>query len=250
MRIPRLRAAILRGIPSVAGDQLLEARKMAEDEFGISVLQMMENAGRNLADLAMAYMGAPRGKAAVVLAGGGFTGGGGMVAARHLINRGVAVGLALHVKAKNIPEETARQIHTLQKMEVATLLLAEEEIARLDFMESADVVLDTLVDYSLEGEPAGPVVAAIGAINRSYKRVLSLGAPSGLNPDTGEAGEHCVRARATLAVGLPTAGLFGEEARRLVGRVYLADIGIPREVYRAFDLEVGPVFASGSLVGL
>jgi len=52
---------------------------------------MMENARRNLAELSLRAF-APAG--VLVLAGSGGNGGGGLVAARHLTNRGVPVAVA------------------------------------------------------------------------------------------------------------------------------------------------------------
>ena len=57
---------------------------------------MMENAGRNLAELAMEVLGAGwREPTIAVLAGTGGNGGGGICAARHLANRGIGVVLCL-----------------------------------------------------------------------------------------------------------------------------------------------------------
>ena len=79
-------------LPAVTADQMREVDRMMIDEFRIDLTQMMENAGRNLADLAQQLF-AP--SDAVVLAGPGGNGGGGLVAARHLANRGVAVQVVL-----------------------------------------------------------------------------------------------------------------------------------------------------------
>src|SRR5215470_6033667 len=83
-------------IPVVTTEQMREIDRIAIDETGPNLFQMMENAGRNLALQVMEILGARRNTGKVmVLAGGGGNGGGGICAARHLANRDVKVGLCL-----------------------------------------------------------------------------------------------------------------------------------------------------------
>jgi hypothetical protein len=72
-------------VPPVTTEQMCEVDRAMIDDFGISLLQMMENAGRHLAELARFELGGRiQGQTIIVLAGPGNNGGGGMVAARHL----------------------------------------------------------------------------------------------------------------------------------------------------------------------
>src|SRR5215471_9195329 len=83
-------------VPVVTTEQMREIDRIAIDETGPNLFQMMENAGRNLALQVMEVLGARwnTGKV-IVLAGGGGNGGGGICAARHLANRDVDVKLCL-----------------------------------------------------------------------------------------------------------------------------------------------------------
>jgi NAD(P)H-hydrate epimerase len=64
-----------------------EVDRLMIEEFDITLLQMMENAGRDLANLALVLMGGSvAGKRILALCGKGNNGGGGMVAARNLHN--------------------------------------------------------------------------------------------------------------------------------------------------------------------
>jgi NAD(P)H-hydrate epimerase len=64
--------------------------------------------------------------------------------------------------------------------------------------------------------------------------VLSLDVPSGIDSTTGEAHGVHVRAAVTLTLALPKTGLDAAT----VGELWLADIGIPREVYRRVGIDV------------
>src|SRR3990172_4980158 len=79
-------------VASVTTEQMVEVDRAMMEEYGISLVRMMENAGRNLAELARFKLGGRvEGKTVALLAGAGNNGGGGMVAARHLDNWGAQV---------------------------------------------------------------------------------------------------------------------------------------------------------------
>ena len=76
-------------IPTVTASQMAEVDRLAVEEFGIDVLQMMEHAGSHIAELVRAELGADlRERRVIVAVGPGNDGGGGLAAARHLANRG------------------------------------------------------------------------------------------------------------------------------------------------------------------
>src|SRR5262249_58370637 len=88
-------------------------RAMVED-LHIELVQMMENAGRNLAELAITRF-AP--DSVTVLAGPGGNGGGGLVAARHLANRGCQVQGVLS-QPRRLTPGPAHHAHILARMGV------------------------------------------------------------------------------------------------------------------------------------
>ncbi len=83
--------------PYLTTDQMREVDRMMMETYGIGLIQMMENAGRNLAHLARTRFlnGDPREREIVILAGRGGNGGGGLVCARRLHNWGAAVRVFL-----------------------------------------------------------------------------------------------------------------------------------------------------------
>lgn len=88
-------------VPAVTADQMREVDRTALEEFHLGILQMMENAGRNLAEHVFATMNEGPGEVAV-LAGSSGNGGGGLCCARHLPNRGVAVSVILDRPAASL----------------------------------------------------------------------------------------------------------------------------------------------------
>lgn len=95
----------------------------------------------------------------------------------------------------------------------------------------AELVVDALIGYSLCGAPRGRAAGLIDLCSRNAARVLSLDVPSGLDATTGRPPGLVVRADRTLTLALPKTGL-----RDVPGDLYLADIGIPPELYQGMGL--------------
>jgi NAD(P)H-hydrate epimerase len=89
-----------------------EIDRIAIEETGPNLFQMMENAGRNMALQAIDVLGPTwRERHVVVLADAGGNGGGGICAARHLANRraDVTLVLAAPLRADSVPACPCRQ---------------------------------------------------------------------------------------------------------------------------------------------
>src|SRR5207237_3541846 len=100
------------------------------------------------------------------------------------------------------------------------------------------LVRDALLGTGLKRAPDGPVAEWIQLIESSGRRVVSVDVPSGLDADTGAVPGACVSASQTVTLGLPKPGLLAGEGAGRAGEVWLADIGIPFEAYRALGIDV------------
>lgn len=234
-------------IPFISTDQMREVDRAMMDDFDISLTQMMENAGRNLANLARQRFldGDPRNRTALVLAGSGGNGGGGLVCARRLSNWGANVLVYLASESSRLGEVPAHQLAILQSMGV-TITDAK---GKLD-LPAADVIVDALIGYSLRGAPTGTSAVLIRAANNHPAPSLALDVPSGVDTATGKAYDPAIKAEATLTLALPKTGLRSDEAQRHVGELYLADISVPPVLYSRppLGIEVGHIFAQSDIV--
>jgi NAD(P)H-hydrate epimerase len=106
-----------------------------------------------------------------------------------------------------------------------------------DVIHRSQIVVDALIGYSLHGAPRERAAELIELCNQHAARVLSLDVPSGLNATTGEAPGAVVHPERTLTLALPKTGL-----QHAPGELYLADIGIPPEVYHRLELSFEPLF--------
>jgi len=210
-------------VGSVDAALMREVDRLMIEELGIELLQMMENAGRNLARLAIDRFDV---HTAAVLAGSGGNGGGGMTAARHLANAGVATAVVLARRTDELMPVPRDQLDILERMGVPIV----------EAIGEVELIIDALVGYSLDGDPRGRTAALIVEANEHAAPVLSLDIPSGVDATTGRVGEPAIVAAATLTLALPKTGMA--HARANVGELYVADISVPPSVYD--DLGVGP----------
>lgn len=232
--------------PALSREQMCEVDRLMAGEYGIDVLQMMENAGRSLALLARQMLdGDVDGRSVAVLAGRGNNGGGGLAAARHLHNWGAWVHALCTYPPEAYSGAAARQLAALQRVDVA-LSWAEEGWE----LPPCDLVIDAIIGCGLRGDPRGKARDLIRLANSSLAPVLSLEAPSGLDIASGRLFEPYVRATATLTLGLPKRGLLAEPGLGACGELYLGDIGAPPELYGRLGVEAGPIFGLGPIVRL
>jgi len=115
-------------------------------------------------------------------------------------------------------------------------------------MHEADVVLDALLGYSLDGPPREPEAGLIRIANSNGLPILALDLPSGLDPDSGLPHDPTIRATRTVTLALPKVGLLRPEAASSVGELWLADISVPPTAYAEVGIVPGPLFAESDLV--
>lgn len=228
-------------LPALTTDQMAEVDRLMIEEYGILLIQMMENAGRNLAEQARRMLGGNLlDREIVILCGAGNNGGGGMVAARHLHNRGARVQAKLVADPATLKDIPAHQWRILRALGVAAV--ADP------VLDSAALVIDAMIGYGLTGDPRGPVAEWIRKVNAAQRPTLALDTPSGLDTTTGIPGTPCIRAAATLTLALPKVGLLSQAADPVVGDLYLADISVPPALYACLGLQVAPIFTTDTLI--
>lgn len=218
-------------VPAVTA-RMRELDRIATEETGPNLFQTMENAGRDLALLAIELLGDRwRERRVVVLAGTGDNGGGGICGARHLANRGVDVRLCL------AEPDRLTQVTVFQRKVFGHTSGREVGQSALDD-EPIDLIVDALLGYSLDSDPREPEAGLIRWANTSGAPILALDIPSGVDATTGEIPGDFVRPKWTMTLALPKTGLVPEKT----GDLFLADIGIPEGVYRRMALPYTPPF--------
>ncbi len=198
--------------------------------FGLSRLQLMENAGRGLADeIAKRFDGGR----IIIFAGLGNNGGDAFVAARHL--KGFEIEIYVMGRKRDVRTDIAKR--NLEILERAGFEIYEGLPAEIN----ADVIVDGMLGTGVRGKLREPYASAVEMINDSDAFVVSVDLPTGLDADTGKY-ELAVKADLTVTFHKPKPGIL--KAKELCGEVVVKDIGIPEK----FEMlcGVGDVVASYS----
>ena len=236
-------------IPYLTTEQMIEVDRAMMEDYKIELIQMMENAGRNLAHLARDrfFDGNPHGKNVVVLAGTGGNGGGALVCARRLHNYGAKVQVFTTKPDADFTPIPAHQLDILHRMDISVA-----QADRVTQADTPDLIVDGVIGYSLKGAPRGTAGDLIRRANAQGVPILALDAPSGVDTTTGTVFDPAIQATATMTLALPKEGLRAPGVEEKVGELYLADISVPPELYAepALDLQVGYLFAENDIIRL
>jgi NAD(P)H-hydrate epimerase len=217
---------------------MAEADRIADEELGIRLDLLMENACRQVATAARLFLGDVSGKRIVAFAGSGNNGGDALGVLRHLSGWGAEVGAVLSGPVERL-RPLARKQHDL---------LVDRGVARDATVDDADLLIDGLLGYSASGPPRAAIADLIRAANASRVPILAVDVPSGLHPDTGEPLGVTIRAALTVTLALPKRGVMATRSRALVGELLLADIGIPVGAFDRLGIETRGLFEDGDLV--
>jgi hydroxyethylthiazole kinase-like uncharacterized protein yjeF len=193
--------------------------------LGVSTLQLMENAGRSIADEIATRFG--KGSSVTVYGGTGRNGGDGMVAARHLASRGFKVTYRLVGEAGAISDPTAAANWRVLKAMSSTVKIESVHDSSSLVESQSDVLIDALLGTGVKGKLRQPILRAVEAINASRGFKIAVDVPTGIDSDTGEVLGDAVRVNLTVTLHSAKKGLV--KAKKFCGEVKVADIGIPPE---------------------
>jgi ADP-dependent NAD(P)H-hydrate dehydratase / NAD(P)H-hydrate epimerase len=217
----------------------LEAAAVAA---GVTERQLMEEAGLAVAQEAWMLLGTLEGRRILVLVGPGNNGGDGIVAARHLLDWGSDVVLAIPRKRRDMS-----LIEELAPREV-TIIAGEDDpdFARLgEVAASADLVIDALlgIGQARPLDPAEPLALALAKLREaragySPPKLIACDLPTGVDADSGLVDPLAVTPDLTVTFGFPKVGMYQSPASGMVGRVQVIDIGIPKAAQEAVHLEL------------
>ena len=207
---------------------------------GISSLELMERAGSALAANIHAYLGGSHGRV-LVLCGPGNNGGDGLVAARLLSERGVAV-TALLTRSERYADDCIEQVRRFgaavvegdppaQLKALGSIVASISEDRKDELFSSAAIIVDALLGTGQRLPPTGYVADLVGRLRREQAeravvRVVAVDIPTGVSADTGECSELHVRADRTVAVELVKRGCLQFPARSACGEIVAVPIGI------------------------
>jgi len=221
---------IIDSVPHVSRSEMEEVDRLMVDKYKISLIQMMENAGRNLAVLAnhIFLKKTNNDKKILILAGPGGNGGGAITAGRWLHSRGAQVKILISVPKhmmKGVPEIQIEIAENLG-IEISTYSVNQPPCYQ------TSLIIDGIIGYGIKGEPRGIAKEMIDYANESSCRIISLDIPSGMDPDLGTIHKTFISAETTMTLALPKKAFINKNMRKATGKLFLANISVPPQLYK------------------
>ena len=208
--------------------------EQAAVEAGVSLDELMENAGRAVGDEVAARLGNAAGSRVVVLVGPGNNGGDGLVAAARLAQRGAAVE-AFVVAGSGDPagKRSAAEAAGVRSDGHRRTRYSRPEprggIGRCGHRCS--------VGYRSEPSDWRPSRQGIGCRSAGRVPVVAVDLPTGMNADTGQFDPNGIRADLTLMLANPKIGPVIEASNGHCGEIKVLDIGIPPGLDSGLEVE-------------
>jgi len=210
----------------------MRALELNAEYFGVSQLQLMENAGHNIA-VEIASRFKPD-KSVAIFCGLGGNGGDGFVVARHLSSLGFKVTVVLAGKAKEISHKAALENWNALQFLKERVSIHEVNDSSLIPDVTADIIVDALLGTGTKGKLKPPISQLVKKINTLNAFRVAVDVPTGIDSDTGETLGTAVKANLTITFHKTKKGL--KNAKKYVGKLIVKDIGLPKE----FENYAGP----------
>ncbi len=214
------------------------------DAKGHTYPEMMENAGRGLAEIVHNTYGDLDPKRAVALVGPGNNGGDALVALDYLASWGWEVtALIVGSREEGDPlldrvREAGGRILDLDDMDSEVVI--REELSLPEVL--LDGVLGTGTHLPVRGELGERLDIARRTLAgmEDPPHVVAVDCPSGVDTDTGEVDPVCIPAEITVTMAAVKQGLLKFPAFRFLGDLRVVDIGLPPDLesYQAIQREV------------
>ena len=206
------------GLPGLTKEQMIKIDELMMRDLNVPVEFMMEHAGHNLARLSTNL--SVKNQTSLVIAGSGNNGGGGLVSACRLKGWGydVEVYLPQGLDAlRPVPKKQAQRAEAL----------GIELIDGLPTEYSDNLVIDAYLGYGYNKRNDLTTKDVLGFLNDASS-IVSLDIPSGMDSNTGKSSIP-FSPNATMTIAFVKEGLLKADRNQL-GRLYVADIGVPRSL--------------------
>jgi NAD(P)H-hydrate epimerase len=215
----------------VTGEQMRRIDQLSQ-EMGIPTLELMENAGRAVFDEVCRRLAENPCPKITLICGKGNNGGDGLVAARLLKNQGFSVQVFLAAQGAELKGGAGDNLRAARQAGVVIVECPKAEAVGAACAQ-ADLIIDALLGTGVKGPLEGETAALVKAINQAGRPILAVDLPSGVNADNGEVLSVAVQADATVSLGLLKWGQMFYPGRGHVGKLKVADIGLPGKAIAA-----------------
>ncbi len=225
----------------VSSETMQRLEKILSEKYGVDTLLLMENAGRGVAEEIIKVIQHYSFSKVYILCGVGNNGGDGLAIARHLHLRFPSLSIVIYLLGKE--EQLKKDAHfNYQVVKNLSIPVVEVSSSQEVDLEKGALLVDALLGTGITREVEGIYKEVIEKINTSGDFVVAVDIPSGVEASDGRIMGEAVKADLTVTLGLIKRGLCSFPGRECVGKLKLANIGIP------LPLEEAGLKADGFLI--
>ena len=217
----------------------MAALEANSERRGVSTDALMENAGLAVAETVRSMLSGVADAVITVLVGPGNNGADGLVTSRHLRRWGARVTACL--VAARPPVDPKMDLARDYGVEIISLADDPGMRGFEQLLRRSRIAVDAVLGTGRSRPLQGPVKEAMLRLQASrsggnHLKIVALDLPSGLDADTGEVDPACPEVDVTVALGRPKVGLLTFPGAAMVGKLEVADIGLPEDLDEEKDL--------------
>ncbi|MEA1940341.1 MAG: NAD(P)H-hydrate epimerase, partial [Candidatus Caldatribacteriota bacterium] len=223
----------------VTSKQMKRIDQKTTEEYGISGLVLMENAGLKIFKNLTEIYSNLKYKEVSIFAGSGNNGGDSFVVARHLSNYGVKVKVFLLSSFNKIQGNAKKNLEIIDKIGIEIIEIEPRKLSEVEKnIYNSDLLIDAIFGTGLKGIVSGLKAKVIDLINTSNKEVVAIDIPSGLDANKGQVKGPCIKADYTITLALPKIGLLIYPGANYTGKLIIEDISIPTCLLENEEIQV------------
>jgi ADP-dependent NAD(P)H-hydrate dehydratase / NAD(P)H-hydrate epimerase len=217
--------------------EMREVDRLTTERFGIPSLQLMENAGKHVADAVLHHYSPRLPQRVAVLCGKGNNGGDGLVAARYLKVAGIEPSVYLFGDPSELHGDAGANLARFLDTKSPIVTIKEESQWQRAWaaVAESEVIVDALLGTGLRGAATGLVARVIEDMNRLSNHataahpglILAVDTPSGLPSDGQRAEGPVVYAHRTVTFTAPKLSQLLSRDADAVGALEVRAIGSP-----------------------
>ena len=214
----------------------MQRLEMAAQDAGVTLAQLMENAGEAVAREVERRCRPLEGKRAVVLCGKGNNGGDGFVCARFLEKWGMET---LVILTQGVPKTQLAVDAFARLPETVQVLSGEEDREEAErAMDGAQVIVDSVFGFSFRGELTGTPARYLGYAGHLSCLKISADLPSGVECDTGRVSAGAFRADVTVTFTGKKPANCSYPAKEFCGETVVRQVGVPAALVEGAETRI------------
>jgi NAD(P)H-hydrate epimerase len=230
------------GLVKIVSVEQMRWIEEAADASGLTYADMMENAGRGIAEVILGRWSNMEGMRVAILVGSGNNGGDGLVVGHHLAEAGAEVSAYL---TKDRTEKDFNYTRIKDRVSTISSISEDPRESKLKaILKNADIVIDAVLgtgfSLPLKGNALELLNTASKELGKVKKRpsIVAVDCPSGLDCDTGAIAKETLFCDMTVSLAASKAGLHRFPGAEAVGELIVIGIGIPDDQKELASVEL------------